>query len=852
MKIITDSDTTSVCVGRPCRRRRASGSRARLRPTLDCMEDRALLSTLTVMNNNDSGIGSLRAAILAAQNGDTINFAKSLKGQAITLTSGELDITTSVTIDGLGSGSLAVSGGNAYRVFEIAAGLNVSISGLTISHGYCADLGGGILNDGANLTLSGDDVTQNVVFEDASDGASGGGIYSSSGILNISDSQITGNQALGASVASAYGDGIGGGVYVLDGIVSMNGSTIISNLAQGGDNSSDGYGVGGGFVIENGNVMLSNSTISGNIAAGGGDSGGGGGGAGGLEIAASAWITNCNVTHNFALGGAGSILGYGYGGGFANYGTININDSVISDNLARGGDGSQYGGAWAGGVDVGSGVTTTLDSTISDNLARAADDSSANVAAGGGMELDSSAASAIVVASTFVNNLAIGGNGGVGPFVGEAEAGAIADFGSVSVSSSTFSQNEAIGGNSGNSGPGQVDPGVDESYGGAICQIFETSLSVSGSVFNSNAALGGDDGVATGTDIAEVGVAEGGTICTEIGCTATFTNCSIMNGQAIGGNGNTAIGSVIHSGSGFGAGIYSGFGGAYYGANTLSVTNTLLKNNTAVGGNDNSGTASVFGLVGVGTGGGIMNDLGSASTIRDSEINGNSAIGGNQNTGGGGGLVFVDFGAGGGVFNNLGSFNSSGYGQFDPSVVSISSSVLDFNAAQGGLGGDGEGGGIDNIASSDLMISSSTIFGDQASGGSASSSIPAGNGIGGGFDDSFDSTATVSNTTFVGNLAKGGTGSHGQSGGNGLGGAIFVGLGSLSVSPDDSSLALSGCTLLLNVAQGGSGCSIGDGQGVGGGLYVSTGASATLSKTIVKLNFASTSHDNIYGTVTYK
>ena len=41
-------------------------------PQLDPMEDRTLLSTLTVTNNHDSGSGSLRAAIGAAASGDTI------------------------------------------------------------------------------------------------------------------------------------------------------------------------------------------------------------------------------------------------------------------------------------------------------------------------------------------------------------------------------------------------------------------------------------------------------------------------------------------------------------------------------------------------------------------------------------------------------------------------------------------------------------------------------------------------------------------------------------------------------------------------------------------------------------
>ncbi len=41
------------------------------------------------------------------------------------------------------------------------------------------------------------------------------------------------------------------------------------------------------------------------------------------------------------------------------------------------------------------------------------------------------------------------------------------------------------------------------------------------------------------------------------------------------------------------------------------------------------------------------------------------------------------------------------------------------------------------------------------------------------------------------------------------------------------------------------------GEGIGGGLYVTTGGVVTLHKSTVALNFASTSNNNIDGTVTY-
>src|SRR5215471_17266 len=110
-------------------RRERSAPKWRFLPRLDRMEDRTLLSTVTVLNNHDSGPGSLRAAAAAASSGDTINFANNLTGQTIKLTGGELAITKSLEIDGPGAGQLTVSGGGSSRVFAIASGADVTLSG---------------------------------------------------------------------------------------------------------------------------------------------------------------------------------------------------------------------------------------------------------------------------------------------------------------------------------------------------------------------------------------------------------------------------------------------------------------------------------------------------------------------------------------------------------------------------------------------------------------------------------------------------------------------------------------------------------------------------------------------------
>ncbi len=60
---------------------------------------------------------------------------------------------------------------------------------------------------------------------------------------------------------------------------------------------------------------------------------------------------------------------------------------------------------------------------------------------------------------------------------------------------------------------------------------------------------------------------------------------------------------------------------------------------------------------------------------------------------------------------------------------------------------------------------------------------------------------------------------------------------------------LSDSLVIGNLAQGGGAGSGGTaGQGIGGGLYLATGSTTTLTTTIVVLNRASTSNNDIYGT----
>src|SRR5271165_463819 len=90
----------------------------RFRPVIDTLEGRALLSTATVTNTNDSGPGSLRDAIDNAISGEVINFAKTALG-TIHLTSGPLFVDMiDLTILGPGPDKLTISGGGNSTVLD--------------------------------------------------------------------------------------------------------------------------------------------------------------------------------------------------------------------------------------------------------------------------------------------------------------------------------------------------------------------------------------------------------------------------------------------------------------------------------------------------------------------------------------------------------------------------------------------------------------------------------------------------------------------------------------------------------------------------------------------------------------
>src|SRR5215208_3659189 len=288
----------------------------------------AWAATYTVNTNADSGAGSLRQAIIDANTttgvADTINFAPSLSGQTITLTSAQLPTITDVAglaIDG-GSADITISGDNKYRVFAVGSGIGsgarLTLSNLTVANGAVgiSEGGGGIRNIGSTLEVSNSTISSNSAY-------AGGGIYieGDGATLEVSNSTISDNSA----------DLAGGGIDIFQsrltsGIVK---ATVSNSTISGNSTNASG----GGIYNQLGTLEVSNSTISGNSA----DPGFGGGGIQGSYGGST--LKNTIVANSPSASGgscAGTITDGGYNLDSDNtcgFGTINNSLSGVDPRL---------------------------------------------------------------------------------------------------------------------------------------------------------------------------------------------------------------------------------------------------------------------------------------------------------------------------------------------------------------------------------------------------------------------------------------------------------------------------------------------------------------------------------------
>jgi hypothetical protein len=599
-----------------------SGRRPHFVPRLEALEDRTVPSTFLVTNLDDSGSGSLRQAVLGANDhpgADRIVFTGQAHG-TITLTSGQLDVTDDLEVRSPGAKLVTVSGNNTSRVFHIAAGVTAEIDGLTITDGEADvnapiihSLGGGILNQG-DLTLKDDVVSHNQAVGDAKDtisvngvrftGVGVGGGVANLGTLTVSDSTFEGNQARGASGSSNAvgntfpGAAVGGGLANLGvATATVTECQFTSNLAQAGNGCTSTSGIAG----DAGGGAIANLGIT----------------APGFPALAMLDVTSSNFSNNQAIAG-------------------NDNRSPVLPGHALG------GAIWSQNFQ-GSAELDVSDSTVDHNQAIAGN-----------------------------HNVVTPGGGGRG-LANNATGGGVLVLGMGMISHSTFHDNQAIGGQgiAGTNGI-VITRNGGEGRGGGICVGFPgVDVTVSNCTIDHNSAIGGQPG-AGGNGGNALG---GGVGNTEAGATLTITCSIIDHNQAQGGSGDTS-GPASNGGSGLGGGVYNAFGsttnvtsssmnhnqatggtgsdggngqgGGFYNAGIAALIESAIDHNQAQGGSgDTSGPASNGGD---GLGGGVYNASGSTLSVTDCSITHNQAIGGAGSGGGSDGQ-----GSGGGIYK-LGTF----------------------------------------------------------------------------------------------------------------------------------------------------------------------------------------------------
>jgi hypothetical protein len=199
-----------------------------------------------VVNNNDSGPGSLRQAIADVGIGGTITFDASLTGATITLISGALTIDKDMTIDAAAAPGLVISGNDADRVFFVDADTTAMLRNLTVRDGNTSSGGGGVLNEGTLI------IVNSTIADNTADW--GGGIENS-GTLTMRNSTLSGNQAVGEDPASSGGGGFD--QYDEFAVTTIVYSTITNN-------STPNVTARDGIWLEAGALNISNSIVAGN------------------------------------------------------------------------------------------------------------------------------------------------------------------------------------------------------------------------------------------------------------------------------------------------------------------------------------------------------------------------------------------------------------------------------------------------------------------------------------------------------------------------------------------------------------------------------------------------------------
>ena len=261
-------------------------------------------TVLTVSTCDDS---HLRAAVAQANSDNADDMILFACSGTISLTS-TLDITGSMFINAAGA-QVTLDGGSAMSVLNVASGVTLKMTDLSVQNGSTSVDGGALYNAGTANIYGG-------TFQNNSSGRYGGALNNSSGAtMSITGSTFTLNRTW-----DAYGGAVNNA-----GTMTITSSLFNSNFA--GPTAS--LPLSGGAIANGGTMSISASSFYQNRA----DNGGGG--AIWASTSTSTTITNSSFMMNHA--GAGGAIE-------SQHGTTNISFSTFWNDSAGSGSGNEIAG----------------------------------------------------------------------------------------------------------------------------------------------------------------------------------------------------------------------------------------------------------------------------------------------------------------------------------------------------------------------------------------------------------------------------------------------------------------------------------------------------------------------------
>lgn len=310
----------------------------------------SVLQTFTVTNTNDSGAGSLRQAIIDAENNNNSNLAKdiidlsAISGKTISLDFGLPTITESVEIQG---NNVTIRNWAFAQLLSINAEtsntqidlLNLTLTGgvaqgghtdsdrSNSNSGYYPGGGGGLGAGGALFINKGQILVDNVAF--TNNKAIGGNAYSGTNGGDLGSYGSRGgngggfnSSSLFSSASSLFSGGFGG----------SGGTRSGDSGNRGGDGSAGDFGVGGGA----GGGAFGGAGSNGEYGGGSRSTGLGGGGAGlggaiFVNSDANLVLLNSSFSNNSTIGGTGYQNGSALGNDIFVRGNASAANTYIGD-----------------------------------------------------------------------------------------------------------------------------------------------------------------------------------------------------------------------------------------------------------------------------------------------------------------------------------------------------------------------------------------------------------------------------------------------------------------------------------------------------------------------------------------